>query len=652
MQVMFIMFVLGILFPSVTGAVTIGASASVCESLRIAGGRSASLDTARFYQLQKNFRAALEQADRGLRALPASEQAIWKQTLHWELMEQNSLPNQQYKLEELKTARRWLFSNTPGLEKPFFAPLRSTITPYVEAVESFSISDFPAAYREHVGRAYKLCLEVEATRAGQAARELGQELGWLKARGVCLSEVARVEKALSHSNASIKVSKAFIERLFARQNKGQQVKETPVNQTATLPLGFLGKEKQVQIRGTATTQGSVTLSLIPNPSRAEIKLSFSGCTRSVSTSGQGNVQSTSVTSGAVGADRSVFLTPQGMQFGEVRPWSQVQSVPHSISAPSRLVQRLAWRKVSSPVVNQATQAHANRSATTQIRSTFETEIEQAMAESQGKLAKLQKAAEGFAEITAPFEREGSVPQFLASSSTANELFLEASQINGPQFGAPTRCQANFDVSKLGKNADLMGCVHESFINNTFETAWGGKWISDEYFMEMSKILQAELPLDLMVHSRTPRWRFRPRTLQPVIWNLENKADEMSIAVHLDQLDYASDTYSGPVTASTQYALQKDEYGAYLLARTAPVQLDWPGAPSPEVVEAIHRKFQALLAERLDAKGIVIPDGGFTGVIAKVEPHFVSSTGGWLYFAVPVTDSLLDEAMALQSTPQP
>lgn len=650
MQGFFITFALGILFPSVTFAMATGAS--VCEPLRTAASRSVSLDTARFYQLQKNFRIVLEQADKGLRALPASEQAAWKKALHWELMEKNSLPNQRYNLQDLKTARRWLFSNTPGLEKPFFAPLRAAITPYVDAMESFSIADFPAAYQEHVARAYKLCIEVERTRAGQAARELGQHLGWLKARGVCLSEVERVEKALSHSNVSIKVSKTFIERLFARQNKGEQVKQTSVNQTATLPLGFLGRGKQVQIRGTATTQGSVSLSLVPNASRAEIKLSFSGYTRSVSSSGQGNIQSTSVTSGTVGADRSVFLTPQGMQFGEVRPWSHVQSVPQSIHARSRLVERLAWRKVSSPLVNQATQTHANQSAATQISSTFEAEIEQAMAESQAKLAKLQKAVEGFAEITAPVEREGSVPEFSGSSTTGNEIFLEATQIKGPQFGAPTRCQTGFDISKMGKSADVMGCVHESFINNTFETAWGGKWISDEYFMEISKILQAELPLDLMVHSRTPRWRFHPRTLQPVIWNLESKTDAMGITVHLDQLEYGAEVYQGPITASTQYALQKDEYGAYLLARTAPVQLDWPSAPSAEVLEAINRKFQALLAEKLDAKGIVIPDGGFTGIIAKVEPHFVSSTGGWLYFAVPVTDKLLDEAMVLQSTPQP
>ena len=408
----------------------------------------------------------------------------------------------------------------------------------------------------------------------------------------------------------------------------------------------------MQIRGSATTQGSVSLSLVPNASSAEIKLSYSGYTRSVSTSGQGQVQSTSVTSGSVGADRSIFLTPKGMQFGEVVPWSHVQSVPQSITARSRIVERLAWRKVSSPRVNQATQAQANRSATTQISSTFEAEIAHAMTESQAKLAKLQKAAEGFSEITAPFEREGSVPVFSGSSSTQNEIFLEASQIRGPQFGAPTRCQVDFDVSKLGQSADVMGCVHESFINNTFETAWGGKWISDEYFMEMAKILQAELPLDLMVHSRTPHWRFQPRPLQPVIWSLENKADEMSVTVHLDQLEYGAQTYSGPVTATTRYALQKDEHGAYLLARTIPVQLEWPSAPSAEVFEAIDRKFQALLAEKLDAKGIVIPDGGFTGVIAKVEQHFVSSNGGWLYFAVPVTDKLLDEAMALQSTPLP
>jgi hypothetical protein len=650
MQVMFITFVFGVLFPSVTSAITTGDS--VCEPLRAAASRRVSLDTARFYQLQKNFRTALEQADKGLRALSPAEQAVWKEALHWELMEQNSLPNQRYKLQELKTARRWLFSNTPGLEKPFFAPLRAAITPYIDAAESFSISDFPAAYQEHIGRAYQLCLEVQTTRTGKSARALGQELGWLKARGVCLSEVARVEKALSHSNVSLKVSKNFIERLFARQNKGEQVKQTSLNQTATLPLGFLGRDKQVQIRGSATTQGAVSLSLVPNSSSAEIKLSFSGYTRSVSTSGQGQVQSTSVTSGSVGADRSVFLTPQGMQFGDVVPWSRVQSVPQSITARSRLVERLAWRKVSSPLVNQATQAHANRSATTQISSTFEAEIANAMSESQAKLAKLQKAVEGFGEITVPFEREGSVPVFSGSSSTNNEIFLEANQIKGPQFGAPTRCQADFDVRKMGRSADVMGCVHESFINNTFETAWGGKWISDEYFMEMSKILQAELPMDLMVHSRTPRWRFHPRPLQPVIWNLEKKTDEIGISVHLDQLEYGSELYSGPITASTQYALQKDEFGAYLLARSGPVQLDWPSAPSAEVLEAIDRKFQALLAEKLDAKGIVIPDGGFTGVIAKVEPHFVSSTGGWLYFAVPVTDNLLDEAMALQSTPQP
>ena len=141
MQVMIITFVLGILFPSVTFAITTGAS--VCEPLRAAGSRSPRLDTAQFYQLQKNFRTALEQVDRGLRALPGSEQATWREAIHWELMEQNSLPNQRYKLQELKIARRWLFSNAPGLEKPFFAPLRAAITPYIDAAESFSISNFP-----------------------------------------------------------------------------------------------------------------------------------------------------------------------------------------------------------------------------------------------------------------------------------------------------------------------------------------------------------------------------------------------------------------------------------------------------------------------------------------------------------------------------
>ena len=92
-------------------------------------------------------------------------------------------------------------------------------------------------------------------------------------------------------------------------------------------------------------------------------------------------------------------------------------------------------------------------------------------------------------------REGAVPQIHGLRSTAAGIEVNVAGERRHQFGAAVP----YGEDTVGGDVQLR--VHVSMFNNTAETILGGKTLSDEFLMKYAQVLQAQLPLPLMVHTR-------------------------------------------------------------------------------------------------------------------------------------------------------
>lgn len=298
--------------------------ASVCSVLSGAEARYAKPSAAWFHNTQKELREEAKRIEAAFDARGPEYAETWKTYLHWDLLAPNLKEGYLGDFQKIALVRRWLYSNQEGLESAFFAKIRRTIDEHLDAVFTFGIADFKAEFVKQLSQLRLECDALVKLPSEENGVAFGRTLGFFERTRQLAAETNYLRKHLAHANAQLIVSEAFIQRLMEQQNK-EFSNSQPVSDTVWLPTGLGGALKQVNLEGTATTTGTLSLQLIDNPDQAQINLIFQGNTYSTTNGYQGPVTTSSVTHGPVSAVQQLFLTPNGMVAG--KPPRRTRSKP-------------------------------------------------------------------------------------------------------------------------------------------------------------------------------------------------------------------------------------------------------------------------------------------------------------------------------------
>ncbi len=591
-----------------------------------------------FYETQQALRDEATRVSHKLEAQGAEYEYAWKTHLRWDLLERNLGTIPSVKVAELREVRRWLYSNRKGLETAYFADLRRSMDEYLDAAETFSQDDLQATFYDKLAQARALCRKLDEEPSDVNAAALGRVLGWFEQTRQLSEETAAVRKAMSLPNAQILISHALIQRIFESQTK--EVSETvPVLGQETLPPSrLLRRSRKLTIRGRATTQGKVSLEVAPNEETAEVDLVYRGTVDSRCRAMIGPVTLHLRTLGTASALKPIFIGPSGLSLGATIVHPKITNTLEKVTSNSPLFRQIGERQANQPESKAYKDARARFRTVDLLKKELDRRVESVLAEIKAEFDRTQDSSGPFSEVTAPLLREGATPYFHSSSSTPNEVVLNGFSGNRGQFGASFSCPTKI------ADADIQAQLHVSFVNNMAETILGGKTITDTFFMRYAKVLHAELPMPLMVHSRSKRWTVTMAKHRPLELVIPAK-NQFQFIFRATGLEIDGEQYSAPMIAKFTYAMVDNGFGEMDLVRGEDIKLETSLATVPR--EFLRKKIATFFAPAFRGGGVVIPDGGVLGALRGIESEGVMAENEWIVVSAKIPQKVLDEVLRLR-----
>lgn len=597
-----------------------------------------------FEEAQAAVRAEATRVEREFALDPGSEAVrFWKAHLRWEMLERNLGPAETVRLAELEEVRRWMYSNRKGLESPFFAPLRTTVDAYLDAAYVASQPDLPARFQEQVALARQQCGELADAPTDARAAALARTLGWFQRTGQLAAEASAVRSLTSLPNAQLAISGELIGRIAALHASDIDERIALTESVRIPPGNRWQRSRTMRVRGTASTRGDVRIRLAPHAERAELVLVYEGSLDSTARGATGPVTLGLQAWGSARAEKPIYLDVDGLHAGTARVTPRLQSRLTDVDSESYLAERVARRRADQESSRKLMNDQARATAVKQLTSRFDAHVDAALAKIRGDVDRARAGLEEFSELTAPLVREGVALSFDGVRSSAERVELDFFCRGRDQPGAPNACASD------ALAGDVLLRVHASFFNNMFETILGGKTLSDEFLMKYAKVLHAELPPPLMVHTRAARWSLTMARHRPLELTIPS-ANRLALRMRATAVEIDGVPWSTPCTADLQYALRRDEYGDVSLCREGAMRLD---ADLPSAQRAfLDEKLGAFFGPVFNGGGVVAPEGGLLGALRSLQPLGVHADADWLTTGWNVPPAAVDAFLRAQETAQP
>ena len=587
-----------------------------------------------FYDTQSALREEVVRVDAALDAMQPEETQAWKSHLHWHFLEEN-LHSMNVNLGELELVRRWMFSNREGLEGLLFAEVRKRMDAHLDAAFAFSHDDLQATFAEKVALARQQCQAIVEDPSDANAVALGRTLGWMQRTGQLHDEIAEVRSLLSLPNAQVVVSTEFAQRLLG-------LFETEIDQTIRVvgsetspPSGILRRRRSMQVSGSANSVGSTSLEVVANAEEAQISLVFQGQVIANCRADAGPAAIHVQTFGPIGAIKPIYISMAGLRLGKTLVDSQVNTRLVGVTGRSNFIRRVARRRASQPEARSHIRSGGQSRTTELLQENMDERVDDALAEIRAEIAAVQESMGGFREVLAPAVREGAVPDIHGLRSTQSGIELNIAGERRHQLGAVVP----YSSDTVGGDVQLR--LHVSMVSNTLETILGGKTLSDEFLMRYAKILQAQLPLPLMVHSRSKRWSVTTAKHRPLELRMP-APNRFQFVMRIEAVGIDGQVYDVPATATINYDLAKNDFDERELVRDGEVRLE-TALPS-DARGFLHEKLDAFFAPLLNAGGVAVPDGGVLGAMNGIEPAGFEIANDWIVIGVNVPDEVFDAVM--------
>ncbi|TWU27365.1 hypothetical protein [Bythopirellula polymerisocia] len=589
-----------------------------------------------FQETQDVLRAELDRVGNALDSQGQEYAQPWKDHFHWEKLEKNLGPLETIEVSDIELSRRWMYSNRKGTEYPFFADLRSATDAYLDAAYTLSHPDLRGEFIKKAALARQQAQAVLTDPSDSNAAALGRTLGWLEKTRQLETETAILRSSMSHPNLQLVVAKPLILDVMSTQDTSVEHSLAVSDSSQTPTKRRFQRSRTVYVQGMAHTQGAISLELVPNPLLAELNIVYQGEVNSLCHATAGPISFNIHTAGPVSAFTPVTFGPEGIEVRDTAVEPQVRTSVGQVSAERNFVRRIGERRVNETESRAMMDRRSREKTVNLLKEEMDERVGSAIDDIRLEISHMRSAMGQFSEVFAPVVREGAAPYFSGTQSSDHNVTVNIHEGRREQFGAALPCPEHFP------DADVVGQIHVSFVNNLLETIMAGKMFTDEYFMKYAKVLQPTLPLDLMVHARTQRWAIiadKPRPLELEIPNSNHFSFKMRIAA----FEVDGERFTASTVATVRYQLKQNEFGDYYLEREGDVQLD--SQLDSHNRDLLQRKLGAFFAPVLDGGGVIIPEGGQTGVLSSLELLGVQASENWLAIGYKVPQEIVNSLMS-------
>ncbi len=431
-----------------------------------ARGDHEPVDDARMSQVRAELQSAARSLESRLGGGSAFAQA-WKDYLRWPQLQPHLAGDVKITgqtLRELDSVQRRLRANKPGLEHPVFIHLADALERYRELAFWHALGQRRDT-RPHYDN-YLKELEKQLTRniekpTVESSRQVGKVLGLMHQLGHSPNVEGQIRAKFARPNVWAEVSTRSLQRLAQR----------PVSETTPVRDFILG----ARVRGTAFSQGHLSLQTLPAHDHIALQLHLAGTIRSRTNSYKKPVRVTSLGNTNFSATKRIAISDDRFLLmpstASARTSTRVRSVKKTGgNFGRRLIERIARKKVAEQK-GQAEYIGA-RHAETRIETKFDRQVVEALHEARQNYD---------SKLHPPLERIGMFPEHLSMASSTSGIQIETRLANYKQVSTdrlPPGIRADNDVSLR---------VHETAVNNFFPHLLAGAKIRQDSESEPPRI---------------------------------------------------------------------------------------------------------------------------------------------------------------------
>jgi len=466
--------------------------------------------------------SALDNLERYLQTNPSSREA-WRSFLRLDAMRSEAEKEKPSvtSLTDLEMAMR---QNYLGLEYQPYTKVRDCL------------ADFKLALRW--GANPKQSLELLDTRLARLVETLNEPIAdadlneavsvvalYLEQSNQAPVSLAAFCSKYSQPNIQAQVSESFITRLLAR----------PVAQPSAVNECLLG----TTVVGVASLNGAVTAYLMPSQNGISLCLNLNANLTTNSTGYNRGVVLRSTGASPIHAAKQINVTPQGIYSSPASVATNLQTQINSIEHRSRIVRRIAKRKVaeSQPQAKVIAEGRLQSRVSTQ----FDQQVEGQLSQSRSQLASFQQRAQSRPELA----RIGIPKPTYSFNSSASAVHALATERATSQLSAPR-------ASPLPQSSDAQVFIdaHESVVMNAIDIFLSGRTIRNSELDELVTQFGAKVTPELQAEADSEPWSITFASIHPIL--IEMNDGLVKITLRISKMTRGEQTLNQDTVVSATY----------------------------------------------------------------------------------------------------
>jgi hypothetical protein len=489
---------------------------------------------------------ALDNLERFLSTNPKQVES-WKKFLRLDKMREEANaenPNPAI-LIDLETSMR---QNYLGLEYAQYTKLRESLKHFHRALRFGSAPE--QTIKAIDTRLEKLVETLNEPLESETERSeaVGVIANYLDLTGQAPASLSAFRAKYSQPNVQAYVRESFVTRMLVRP----VAQPTPVNEC------LLG----TRVVGMASLNGNVFADLRPSNNGVSLCLSLNANMSTNNTGYNRGVVLRSTGSSPIQAEKQIFVTPTGISSTGASVATNLQTQINSIEHRSRIVRRIAKRKVAE------TQPQANVIAEgrlqDRVRTQFDQQVEEQLGQARVQFASFQNQAQSRPELA----RIGlPMPTYTYnSSSTAIHGLL--TQRTSAQLSTRTPC----DLPKTA-DADVVVEAHQSAMMNAIDVFLAGRTLRNHDLDDLAKQFGGKVTPELDKEANADPWSITFAAFHPIQIDLNDGL--VKITLRIGQMTRGEQVLKQDASVSATY--RPTVYNGYFrMDREGPVDIEFFG----------------------------------------------------------------------------
>lgn len=516
----------------------------------------------------------------------------WKSYLHWQELQTELEKGTGADAKVLEEVARRFRSGEAGLELAPFADVHALLVRYLPQARLLARSAGPTPQERFANLMSGLAKRLRDFGPAplvhpREEREIGLILGWLEEHAQAPDIVQAVRRHYAQPNAYVRVA----DDLIALGMGG------PVDRNNSVHEFILG----TTVVGSGRTQGTISVSLVPNEEIAAFETRFHGRVHTSTTGYNGPAIVYTQGETQISAQKRLFLNEQGLFALPALSRASTRTTITGIdsTAPGLrgcLVRRIAARKANKQL-GQAEQVAAGK-ASRQFNAQMDREATDLLSRGNQTLSD---------RFRRPLMRRRSYPPRFEFRTTAETLELTA------LFAATQQLAATGPPPALAGDSTLAVRVHESSLNNVVFNLFAGETLTQEKLEAKLIDILGRLPEEFQDDEEREPWSITFDAAAPLSVEFRDQA----LVIVLRGSRYTSgDGKYGAMNVTARYQLAQGPRG-WGLVRPAELEILPPGfdPASGEKLSLrqttlrnlLKRRFDKIFKSRIDLENFALPD---------------------------------------------